>query len=317
MTALRRRPVALIATLLLAAGCATPAPALPEDGTPAARRLPAGGVATPAAAAGTPVSGAATRPPTSLPSDPIGPGDGAIARPVPTRPPLLTIPDPGAGIAARGPRPLPRCRYTDQPAIGDPATDWATIVLDTIFRLPTDYVPERLVSTSRTGMQSGYEVIPEVLDDLEALHQASIRADAEVAVRWAYRSYAEQEGVFAMWSAEAGRERALRISARPGHSEHQLGTALDFRSADSLTAPWDYADWGKTDPGAWMRENSWRYGFVLSFPFGLEEETCYDYEPWHFRYVGREIAAAIHASGVSPRRYLWETYAAVADLGGR
>jgi len=310
-----RRPLALAAALLLVAGCAAPA-TVPDD-PPAPSAAAHGEGITAAASATSPIPVAATRPPVAPPSDPIGPGDGAVARPVPTRPPLLLAPDPATAAAESGPRPLPRCRYADQPALGDPATDWATIVLDTIYRLPADYVPERLVSTSRAGMQSGYEVIPEVLDDLEALHQASIRADAEVAVRWAYRSYAEQEGVFAMWSAEAGRERALRISARPGHSEHQLGTGLDFRSADSLTPPWEYEDWGKTDPGAWMRENSWRYGFVLSFPRGLEEETCYDYEPWHFRYVGREIAAAIHASGVSPRRYLWETYAAVAGPGGR
>lgn len=178
--------------------------------------------------------------------------------------------------------------------------------MDTIYRLPASYVPPRLVSTARAGMQSGYEVIPEMIDDLRALHAASIEADAEVAVRWAYRSYAEQAGVFAMWSREASREEALRISARPGHSEHQLGTAVDFRSADSLTPPWEYPDWGRTRPGAWMARNAWRYGFVMSFPRGREDESCYDHEPWHFRYVGREVAAAIEAAGVAPRRYLWE-----------
>ena len=105
-------------------------------------------------------------------------------------------------------------------------------------------------------MEAGYEVRPEVLDDLEALHVASRKAGAEVAVRWAYRSYREQEGVFDMWARQSSRREALRISARPGHSEHQLGTALDFRSADDLTPPWFFDDWGTTKPGAWMREHA-------------------------------------------------------------
>jgi D-alanyl-D-alanine carboxypeptidase len=205
-------------------------------------------------------------------------------------------------------RPLPACRYLDRSAVGDPATDWATMVLDTVFRLPADYAPPNLVSTRRAGLQRGYEVIPAVVDDLRALHEASIEAGAEIAVRWAYRSYGEQAGAFAYWEGQVGYEEALQYSARPGHSEHQLGTAIDFRSADSLTPPWEYDDWGRTAPGRWMRQNAWRFGFVMSYPRGMQAETCYAYEPWHYRYVGREVAAAIHESGLTPRRYLWETY---------
>ena len=98
------------------------------------------------------------------------------------------------------------------------------------------------------------------------------------------------------------------MSARPGHSEHQLGTALDFRSADDPTPPWQLDDFADTAAGGWLHDHAWEYGFVLSYPKGASAETCYAYEPWHYRYVGRDIAAAIHASGQTPRRYLWETY---------
>ena len=57
-----------------------------------------------------------------------------------------------------------------------------------------------------------------------------------------------------------------------------------------------------------MEANAWRFGFVMSYPAGKLALTCYGYEPWHYRYVGRDLAAAIHASGRTPRRYLWETY---------
>ena len=54
-----------------------------------------------------------------------------------------------------------------------------------------------------------------------------------------------------------------------------------------------------------MAANAWRYGFVMSYPRGSYAQTCYDYEPWHYRYVGRELAAQIRASGVTPRQVLW------------
>ncbi|MEA2623638.1 MAG: zinc D-Ala-D-Ala carboxypeptidase [Chloroflexota bacterium] len=215
----------------------------------------------------------------------------------PTSPP--STPD-GSGDA------LPECAYKNKDASGDPDRDWATMVLDTIYRLPADFAPRKLVDTSTAGLQPGYEVIPDVVDDLRALHEASMDDRAEIAVRWAYRSYAEQQGAFGHWVRTIGREQALKTSARPGHSEHQMGTAIDFRSADSLTPPWEYDDWATTVPGHWLGENGWRFGFVMSYPKGLEAETCYGYEPWHFRYVGRDLAAQIHDSGLAPRAFLWE-----------
>jgi len=241
----------------------------------------------------------ASTPPGSVPATSEPPaGPSATPAPAPTD-------DPSPTAAAK---PLPECRYIDRATRHAEQDQWAITLLDPTFRLPADYVPERLVSTTRAGLQAGYEVRQEVIDDLRAMAEASREADAEIAVRWAYRSYGEQAGAFDHWTRQSGYDRALRSSARPGHSEHQLGTAIDFRSADSLRAPWDYDDWGRTPAGTWMRESSWRYGFVLSYPIGMSEETCYGYEPWHFRYVGRELAAAVRESGQSLRSYLWENF---------
>ena len=101
-----------------------------------------------------------------------------------------------------------------------------------------------------------------------------------------------------------GPEAALKTSARPGHSEHQLGTALDFRSADGPPA-WELPDWQKTSEGAWLAENGPRFGFVMSYPAGQEAVTCYSYEPWHYRYVGRDAAAELVESGLTLREWLW------------
>ena len=71
--------------------------------------------------------------------------------------------------------------------------------------------------------------------------------------------------------------------------------------------PWTYKDWGKqTAAGIWLGVNAWKYGFIMSYPRGMTSKTCYEYEPWHFRYVGVAEAAAVHSSGLTLREWLWE-----------
>ena len=98
-------------------------------------------------------------------------------------------------------------------------------------------------------------------------------------------------------------EQALRTSARAGHSEHQLGTSIDVTS-EGGAAPWEYGDWATTPAGAWMADNAWRYGFVMSYPAGSQVETCFGYEPWHYRWIGRDAAAAHRQSGLQLRQFL-------------
>jgi len=111
---------------------------------------------------------------------------------------------------------------------------------------------------------------------------------------------------FRYWVSVSGLPTALLASARPGHSEHQLGSALDFTSYGG-TDPWRYGDWGVTRAGAWIARHGWEYGFVLSYPDGKRTTSCYRYEPWHWRWVGRTTARAIHESGLVPREWLWRT----------
>lgn len=219
--------------------------------------------------------------------------------------PAPTTPEPTESSGADS---LPRCRYRDEVTRFANPDDWRTTLLDTTYRLPADYLPTELVSTAQAGLGRGYEIRPEVVADLRAMANAAESDGVPIAVRWAFRTYAEQQGAFAYWVDRVGYDRALEVSARPGHSEHFLATAIDFRSAGSLRPPWDYDDWGATAAGRWMASNSWRFGFILSYPQGASVETCYGYEPWHFRYLGRDMAASVHESGSTLRRYLWEHF---------
>ena len=106
-------------------------------------------------------------------------------------------------------------------------------------------------------------------------------------IRSAYRSESRQADVFKGWARQVGRKKALRVSARAGHSEHQLGTTIDFaRSAD---APWD-GNFAATPTGRWLARNAAEFGFVMSYPKGASSVTCYAAEPWHFRWIGRARA---------------------------
>ncbi len=200
---------------------------------------------------------------------------------------------------------LPQCDYLDEPAALTQYDEWQYTLVDTVYRLPADYVPPDLVPLTGAGFADERLVREVMIDDLSQLRQDAEAAGHPVEIQSAYRSYAYQEQTFAYWVAQEGHEAALSSSARPGHSEHQLGTAVDLRSAGGA-APWDLDDWGDTAAGSWVMENAWRYGFALSYPDGTRELTCYIYEPWHYRYVGRDVAAAIHESGLTPREWLWD-----------
>ncbi len=202
------------------------------------------------------------------------------------------------------------CAYADDAAPFGTTDQWPYTVLDTRFRLASDYAPDDLVELAVAladvapgAAPAGMKLRAVVLADLRALLSAAAAAGLELAIQSAYRSFAYQESTFAYWVKEESYDQALRSSARAGHSEHQLGTAMDLRS---LTGPeaWDLDDWATTPEGAWAAENAWRYGFVMSYPPGEEGVTCYMYEPWHYRYVGRAVAADVHASGLTLREYL-------------
>jgi D-alanyl-D-alanine carboxypeptidase len=215
--------------------------------------------------------------------------------------------DLGAGRAlGRAPAP-PACAYADVLTSRRAAADWGTTLLDTRYMLPRSFVPGDLVGTSSAGLNAGHSVRSVIKADLAAMAAAARSAGAPFQVTSAYRSYDQQIATFRHWVSIGGMAKALLTSARPGHSEHQLGTTLDLTTLGGAAA-WKSADWAKTPAGAWIAANSWRYGFLVSYPRGETASTCYSYEPWHVRYVGRPVAAAVRGSGMTLREAIWAAY---------
>lgn len=222
------------------------------------------------------------------------------ASPAPTASPSSS-PNPTPVATAEDP---PACRYDDLLTPHRTLDDWDRAFLDTIYRLSSTYAPTDLVPTSKAGITGGGSVRSFVIPDLKALTAAAKAAGAGIQVRSAYRSYATQVTTFNYWKNLDGYKAALKVAARPGHSEHQLGTTIDFGSVAGA-APWNVADWATSKAGAWMKANAWKYGFVMSYPKGKTSSSCYSYEPWHYRYWGVATAKVIHGSGLVPRVWLW------------
>lgn len=137
----------------------------------------------------------------------------------------------------------------------------------------TDY-PEMILSRNNHSLRK--ILIP----DLLLMIEDASKEGYTLVISSTYRTFSYQDRVF-KWNVEQnGLETASRESARPGTSQHQLGTAIDFGSITD--------DYAFTDPGKWLLENAWKYGFSLSYPDGYEDLTGYRYECWHFRYVTPE-----------------------------
>lgn len=182
-------------------------------------------------------------------------------------------------------------------ACGDPL-----VAIDKRHRLDEDCVPDDLRPVPEAYAWGPQSVADVALGPLTALLAAAADAGHRIVVVSAYRDYETQRGAFRYHVDAFGLEEAERVSARPGHSEHQLGTTVDFSSAavghELVEA------FGETPEGRWLAERAHEYGFILSYPRGAEAVTGYRYEPWHFRWVGRGQAAAARASGLTLTEFL-------------
>ncbi|MCU1509054.1 MAG: D-alanyl-D-alanine carboxypeptidase [Glaciihabitans sp.] len=115
-------------------------------------------------------------------------------------------------------------------------------------------------------------------------------------VQSAYRSYSTQVSVYNGWVKSLGKKAADRQSARPGYSEHQTGLAVDISSVPAKCSL--AACFGTTRQGKWLKAKAWKYGFLLRYPSSKEKVTGFRYEPWHFRYIGKSLAAQMHAKNI-------------------
>lgn len=165
--------------------------------------------------------------------------------------------------------------------------------------LKEDYVPENLKSLSSTYALSNMKMVEEAANAFESLSKDASKENYRIIAMSTYRSYEYQVDLYNKYVKSDGKDAADTYSGRPGNSEHQTGLAVDVYNQTET-----YTNFEKTEEYDWMQENAYKYGFILRFPKDKENETGYEFESWHYRYVGKDIAKYIHKHNITLEEYI-------------
>ncbi|MBR5663020.1 MAG: D-alanyl-D-alanine carboxypeptidase family protein [Bacilli bacterium] len=128
------------------------------------------------------------------------------------------------------------------------------------------------------------------------MNKAATEAGYPLRIGSGYRSYKTQNTIYNNYVKRDGKTKADTYSARPGHSEHQTGLAIDICNKDKKI-PCINSGFNNTDTAKWLSDNAYKYGFILRYPSGKTNETGYKFESWHYRYVGKDIASKLYNNG--------------------
>lgn len=167
------------------------------------------------------------------------------------------------------------------------------VLVNKFYTLDENYEPSNLVNIT-----SGYgygKVDKTLLENFKKMADDAKVLGLNIYIASGYRSYSYQKALYNQYVNRDGQEKADTYSARAGHSEHQTGLAIDLNSiSDSF---------GNTNEFKWLKDNAYRYGFILRYPKEYTNLTGYVYEPWHYRYVGTEVAEYIYKTGITYDEY--------------
>ncbi len=177
----------------------------------------------------------------------------------------------------------------------DPTSPWV-VVNKTRPLTPRDYAPPDLTDLSPIPGGRDQQMRAEAADALRALYAAATEQGLSFSVSTAYRSYGDQIWIHRDWVKKNGRWLADRTSARAGYSEHQTGWAVDIFASEACHLR---VCFGSSAIARWVADHGWEYGFILRYPEDKTEVTGFNWEPWHLRYVGLDLAAEMRTEGVT------------------
>ncbi len=163
------------------------------------------------------------------------------------------------------------------------------IIVNKTYSVPSNYEPKN-TENPVTGERCNNCLEKEVMESFRLMQSDAASLGLNIYIASGYRSYIYQDKLYNNYVSISGKELADTYSARPGHSEHQTGFCFDLNSVDDSFA--------NTNEGKWINENADLYGFIIRYPKAKESITGYQYESWHLRYVGKELANKLHQDGV-------------------
>lgn len=171
------------------------------------------------------------------------------------------------------------------------------VLVNKFNMLSKDYKPENLVKIDK---KYGYEnyIDKDTYEAFIKMYNDIKKQGLSLFITSAYRSYDYQNKIYNNYVKQDGREKADTYSARPGFSEHQTGLAIDVSAGRTV-----YTKFEKTKEYQWMKDNSYKYGFILRYQKNTQHLTGYNFEAWHYRYVGLEVAKYIYDNNITFDEY--------------
>lgn len=183
--------------------------------------------------------------------------------------------------------------------VKDSPNKYTNIVLaNKVYFLGSDYVPKNLTRIDANYSSGEKYMEKDAQVAFEEMAKAARNDGYRIRAVSTYRSYSYQEGLYNRYAASDGKEKADTYSARPGYSEHQTGLAVDVDNYNQT-----YTSFGNTKEFNWMKENAYKFGYILRYTKETEFITGYMNEPWHYRYVGKDIAKYIHEHPMTYEEY--------------
>ncbi len=170
------------------------------------------------------------------------------------------------------------------------------ILVNKEYGLPSNYIPDDLIEIDKKYSIKGMARIDAVNSFIKMVEEA-LKYDLHIINESAYRSFDRQKELYEI-EYNIKKEKANNTIALPGHSEHQTGLAFDL--CTNTHGMYEFAD---TDEFIWLSKHAHEYGFILRYPKDKENITGYDYEPWHYRYLGVDLATKVYESGLTYEEY--------------
>lgn len=193
---------------------------------------------------------------------------------------------------------LDQPHYTNVQIIDEPSD--LCVLVNKYRKLPSDYSPDDLEMIDARFNPEGLSLRSCARSAFEKMCEDALMEGIGLFAVSAFRSFAYQQEVYYRYktdemSLEDYQAMRDKVSARAGHSEHQTGLAVDINDLEE--------SFENTKEGKWLAANSYKYGFILRYPKGKEGITGYNYEPWHFRYLGKKLACDVYKSGLTYDEY--------------
>lgn len=165
--------------------------------------------------------------------------------------------------------------------------------------LDSSYNNENMVSVSKIYSYGENQMLTsETYDAFKEMFNAAKKENLTLIIYSSFRSFEDQEDVYNLYKNSRGEEEANRIAAKPGFSEHQTGLSVDIQTYGSSQKTFE-----QFEEFNWLQNHAFEYGFILRYPKDKEYITGYEYESWHYRYVGKEVAKYIHENNITFDEY--------------